>query len=1036
MTPTSSPIVPAAARQPVLVLGMHRSGTSALARVLQFMGAWPGDDAELLPAHPVDNPTGYCERVDIVVEHDRFLEEIGFAWDRVAGFDPGAIDPAARQFFVAQIAAIMSRIDTGGRPWLLKDPRLCLLLPLWRELLERPAYVVVVRDPSEIAASMYRTHRGGYPTSFLLALWEKYMRLLLDALEGERVLFVSYPRLLADAPAESARLAAGLGTLGIASLHPPADDDLQGFLDPGLRRSAADAALRPTAEQGALYGWLEARAAEPGAVTVGGFPRSQANDAVLRDYVGARAHHEQHVRREALGEVAERLASLEQASTAREQQSLRLAEAAQQQAATLHGELQRLRHELDQARRENAALAGESAKVAPLEQECHRLQTELAQVAAHADAREQALTAMRRSWSWRISAPVRWLADLLGRVLPHRVELGFHRLFYAIPGFDERRKRAGIIWLHRHAPGLTRHTLSYRLYLQEQRLERIEQRATPQRMDSTTAGQWIATQPDPPRISIVMPVHDVDATWLRAAIESVQRQFYPHWELCIADDASGRAETVAVLDDLAARADPRIRLVRLDCNTGIAGASNAALELATGEYVGFLDHDDMLTRDALLEMARRIVLDAPDLLYSDEDKLDADGRHVEPHFKPDFSLDHLFSINYLCHFTVIRRELLTRIGGFRPGYDGAQDFDLVLRASEAGQSIAHIPLVLYHWRKIEGSTAADSAAKPAAANAGCRALADSLARRKLDARAEPGPFPTTYVVRYAIRGTPLVSILIPFRDKPELLRQCVESVLETTAYPHYEIIGLDNGSTDPATLALMQELAHRDGRIRFEHYDAPFNYSAINNFGARQANGEHLLLLNNDTRVIGAEWLGAMLEHSQRPEVGVVGAKLLYEDGTIQHAGVIAGLGGVAGHAHLALHGDDPGHFACAQLIHDVSAVTFACAMTRREVFEQLGGLNELDLTVAFNDIDYCLRAREAGYLVVYTPLATLYHFESKSRGYEDNDSKQARFLAESNYMQRRHDAALQRGDPYYNPNLSLTHPFEPNHNYADALPS
>jgi GT2 family glycosyltransferase len=545
----------------------------------------------------------------------------------------------------------------------------------------------------------------------------------------------------------------------------------------------------------------------------------------------------------------------------------------------------------------------------------------------------------------------------------------------------------------------------------------------------------IAAMSDPPFISILMPVYNVERRWLTAAVDSVRRQFYPHWELCIADDASTRAETKAALDGLAG-IDKRIKILRLAANVGIAGASNAALQMAGGDYIGLLDNDDALTRDALLEVARTIIADDPDVVYSDEDKLDVDGRHVDVHFKSDFNPDYFLSINYLCHFTVLRRALLERIGGFRAGYDGAQDYDLFLRATESGELVQHIAKVLYHWRMTPGSTATTSSAKPKSWDAGQRALAESISRRGIDGVAEAGPYPNTYRVRRAISGQPLVSVLLPFRDKPELLSTCILSLLEKTDYSHFEIVGIDNGSIDPATRTLMHDLERRDSRIRFVAYDKPFNYSSINNFAAGEARGEHLLLLNNDTEIVSAEWMRAMLEHSQRPEVGVVGAKLLYPDQRIQHAGVIVGIGGVAGHAHLLQSAQEPGYFSRAQLLQNLSAVTFACAMTRRAVWRQLGGLNEHDLHIAFNDIDYCLRAREAGYLVVYTPYATLYHHESKTRGYEDNPEKQARFFREATYMQTRHRPILERGDPYYNPNLRLDiHDFSALPGYVDALP-
>ncbi|HEX6833481.1 MAG TPA: glycosyltransferase family 2 protein, partial [Rudaea sp.] len=419
----------------------------------------------------------------------------------------------------------------------------------------------------------------------------------------------------------------------------------------------------------------------------------------------------------------------------------------------------------------------------------------------------------------------------------------------------------------------------------------------------------------------------------------------------------------------------------------------------------------------------------------DEDKLDENGEHVEVHCKPDFSPDYFFSLNYLCHFSVLRRSLLESIGGFRAGFDGAQDYDLFLRASERTERIAHIPLVLYHWRKISGSTATTSQAKPTTTLAGQRALAESMQRRNIDCDVEAGPFPNSFRVRRRILGDPLVSILIPFRDKAALLDACVTSVLEKTRYRNFEIVCIDNGSTEEETRRTLERLQRADRRVAVERFDAPFNYSAINNYGVRRSKGEHLLFLNNDTEVIASEWLDSMLEHSQRPEVGVVGARLLYGDDTIQHAGVIVGPGGVAGHAHLFSPGDDPGYFSRIRLVQNLSAVTFACAMTRRAVFEQVGGLNADDLKIAFNDVDYCLRVREAGYLIVYTPYALLHHYESKSRGYEDTPEKQARFSTEVLYMQKRFKSLIERGDPYYNPRLSLSNSFQPDPNYVYELP-
>ena len=1007
----------------ILVLGMHRSGTSALTRVLAGAGAWVGDDEEMLPAHPADNPTGYWERRDIVAAHDEFLTAAGCGWDRLAHFDYAKVDDAARRDLRTRLMDILGAIETQGRPLVLKDPRLCVTLPAWLDLLPAAVPVIAVRDPREIASSIRRSHRGVFATHYLVALWEKYLRSALDALAGRRVLFVAYARLVADPANQAARILTGLRHLGVTGLADPSRELIAATIDARLARSPPRSNTLLTPGQTALYGWLErcACAAEP--VPVADVPGGLGPDQTLAEYEEAAAWLKQRTRESVLAEITQRLAAVEAATEHQRTAMLTQIQLLGQQVAATGVALEQSRAEATAARAEIERLGGEIGHQ-------HELATALerGRAAAHA-----AVDAMRASLSWRLTAPLRGLGALALASL-HGCEQGLYRLYYALPGFDADRKRAAIVSLHQHAPWLTGRTESYRMYQLERDIE--ARRDHQQRCNRQSAMTAVAAMSTRPLISIVMPVHDVDPRWLHEATDSVRNQFYPHWELCIVDDASARAETRAALSAIANLRDQRIRMSRLDDNAGIAGASNAALAMASGEYVGLLDHDDVLARDALLEMARVIVADAPDLLYSDEDKLDENGGHVEPNFKPDFSPDYLLSNNYICHFLVIRRELLDRIGAFRVGFDGAQDYDLVLRASEMAHHIAHVPLVLYHWRKATNSTAGSIEAKPAAVEAGRRAVDDALARRGIRGRAQHGPFAATYTVRRTLAERPLISIIVPFRDKPDLLRACFESVLETSTYAAFELIGIDNGSTGSSTQELMRELTTRDRRIRFERYDAPFNYSAINNFGVRHARGEYLLFLNNDTRVIAPDWLEAMLEQSARPEVAVVGAKLLYEDTTIQHAGVIAGLNGVAGHAHLGLPRDYPGYFAKTQLIHNVSAVTFACAMTRRKVFDELGGLDECDLTIAFNDIDYCLRARERGYLVVYTPLAELYHYESKSRGSDfKDDATHDRFLTEVAFMQRRHATLLRDGDPYYNPNLSLLRGYEPAIDYVAGLP-
>jgi len=524
-----------------------------------------------------------------------------------------------------------------------------------------------------------------------------------------------------------------------------------------------------------------------------------------------------------------------------------------------------------------------------------------------------------------------------------------------------------------------------------------------------------------PRISVVMPVYNTPEVFLRRAIDSVINQLYPHWELCIADDASPEPHIHRVLEEYTAR-ESRIRVIYREENGHISAASNSALVLATGEFVALLDHDDELPSHALYLVAKEIEAhpDA-DIVYSDEDKIDEAGNRYDPHFKSDVNPELLYSQNYISHLGVYRRSLVETVGGFRAGYEGSQDYDLLLRCYARTQPacVHHIPRVLYHWRAVSGSTARAVDEKSYAAEAARSALEDYFHSLGEDAEVTHGPVPTTYRVRFPLpRPQPLVSIIIPTRNGVQLLCTCVSSVLEKTHYEAYEIIIVDNQSDEPATLAYLGELrAHP--RCRVLRYDAPFNFSAINNCAVREARGEFVLLLNNDTEVISPEWLEELVMWGSREGIGAVGCKLFYPDGTIQHAGVILGIGGVAGHCHKYCPGDLPGYFGRMATVHEAGGNTAACLLVRRNTYLSVGGLDEENLRVAFNDVDFCLKLRQAGLRNLWTPYAVLYHHESKTRGYEDTPDKQARFQAEIEFMQGRWGDALLH-DPAYSPNLTL----------------
>ena len=531
---------------------------------------------------------------------------------------------------------------------------------------------------------------------------------------------------------------------------------------------------------------------------------------------------------------------------------------------------------------------------------------------------------------------------------------------------------------------------------------------------------------DGPTFSILLPTYETPDRWLRECIDSVLAQAWPKWELCIADDASPSPRVRDTVARYAAR-DPRIRLVVRERNGHISAASNSALAMARGDYVALLDHDDVLRPHALLEMAEAIAANPDlDLLYSDEDKIDEHGRRLEPYFKPDWNPDLLLGQNYVCHLCVVRTALAREVGGFREGYEGSQDHDLVLRCTRGlpGARIGHVPRVLYHWRAIPGSTALHRDAKDYAAVAGARAVADHVVHEAPGATVdvlEHGH----YRVRWPLPDpVPKVSIIVPTRDRADLLRACVESILGRTDYPDFELLVVDNRSSDDDALALLASLEGRD-RVRVLRYDAPFNYSAINNWSVGQSLGSVVALVNNDIEVISPDWLSEMVAQAERAGVGAVGAMLLYPDDRIQHAGVILGLGGIANHAYAGQPADIGGHGGRAKVVQQLSAVTGACLVVGRDRYEAVGGLDEA-LHVAFNDIDFCLRLGAAGYRNLWTPFARLYHHESATRGSDLEGGKRDRFLDEVALMQARWGERLEL-DPAYNPNLALTGPgFEP----------
>ena len=523
-----------------------------------------------------------------------------------------------------------------------------------------------------------------------------------------------------------------------------------------------------------------------------------------------------------------------------------------------------------------------------------------------------------------------------------------------------------------------------------------------------------------PLISIAVPAYQTPVEFLRQMIESLIVQTYSNWELCIVNASPDNEEMQKVLAEYSA-GDSRVRFCNLKENLGIAENTNRAFAMTKGEFVGLLDHDDLLAPNALYEIVK-ILQDHPqaDALYTDEDKVTTElDEHFQPHLKPDFNLDLLRSNNYICHFFVVRKSIVEKAGGFRKEFDGAQDYDFIFRCTENAGEVLHVPEILYHWRTHKASTADNPASKMYAFEAGKRAIEAHLERTGTEGEVSHTQDLGFYRVKYPVQGKPLVSVIIPNKDEKETLQTCLEMLEKNTGYQNFEIIIVENNSTTDEIFRYYKELSG-NRKIHLLRWGKEFNYSAINNFAVAHAKGEYLLFLNNDVKSINPDWLEEMLGVCQRPEVGGVGAKLIYPDNTIQHAGCVIGVGGIAGHMFVDMPADRTGYLHKASLLQDMSAVTAACLLMKKEVFEQAGGFTE-ELAVAFNDVDLCLKVRKNGYLIVYDPYAKLYHMESKTRGAEDSKEKVRRFQTEIEYMRCHWIDILKNGDPCYNKNLSLT---------------
>lgn len=522
-----------------------------------------------------------------------------------------------------------------------------------------------------------------------------------------------------------------------------------------------------------------------------------------------------------------------------------------------------------------------------------------------------------------------------------------------------------------------------------------------------------------PEISITIPLYNTKREFLKDIMDSIVGQSYQKWELCLADGSTSDDVEKYLREHYLS--DSRIKYKRLNKNLGIAGNTNTALNMASGEFIMLADHDDVLEKDALFEIVNLFNKNRKlDIVYTDEDLTNKNGtKYLSPRFKPDFNINFLRSINYICHIFLVRKSILDKVGGFRPEYDGAQDWDLILRCCEQTEYIGHVPKVLYHWRAHEGSTAGNPDSKKYAIDAGRRAVAEHYRRIGLQAKIEDTGIFIMFRTDFVVQNNPKISIIICNKDQKNTLKKCVDSIINKSTYENYEIIIVENNSTERETFQYYDEIEKQTDKVRVVYYEGEFNYSKVNNFGVQYASGEYYLLLNNDTEVITENWLEKMVGYCQLQNTGIVGAKLLYPDDSVQHCGVVIGIGGFAGHILTLSDRNEVGYFGRLQAVQNVSAVTGACLMIKKSVFDKVGGLDE-HFKIALNDIDLCLKVRKLGYDIIIHPGVELYHYESKSRGLEETPEKHERFKGEISLFRNRWKKELNEGDPFYNPNLTL----------------
>jgi O-antigen biosynthesis protein len=1114
----------------IVVLGMHRSGTSALTRVLSLCGATL--PKQIVPPAP-DNEAGFWEVAEIIAIHEELLASAGSRWDNVLEFPQSWFTSSIAESFKCRIINILHENFADAPLLVIKDPRMCRLVPLWLSVFNdfgaEPLFIFVIRNPLEVAASL--EVRNGFLPAKSIMLWLRHFLAAERDTRGMKRVFISYEDLLNDWRGVIQRLSIELD-IQWSKQPDSVEAEIDAFLSSQLRHHLVT--HKEIVARTDIVSWVKTTFDWAMRATKGLAAASEELDSVHEALLSADRAFAPLVTANTLeisklseditrlnGELTQFIGNINVLEVQVAERDRQIAQMQKEMVQTIQAQHEQLNNMInalkaDIVRRDkqiDAIYRSTSLHISLLQKlfryirwKKHKIILRpIYQVIRHGDEFESIgedpqflITSTRHrapsGWSLicysgsaqsyplrpkiyvdtgqgfseisviQLNCIVHGIAQEIIR-LPDKVtalrfdpmdtqgkftinnfeiiEIGKVQLSilliwrYVIPII--RTPSSGIHVLKKAMQAVQRDGFSALKHLLVDKIKReplenyhqwIHKYDALTDIDRGLIQKRIAQMSYKPLISVVMPVYNIDVRWLREAIESVRNQLYPHWELCIADDASSKSEVKDVLKEYE-RLDSRIKVVYRENNGHISAASNSALCLATGEFIALMDHDDVLAEHALYLVVEELNKHSDaDIVFSDEDKIDERGIRYEPYFKSDWNPDLFYSQNFVSHLGIYRRKLINEIGGFRLGYEGSQDYDLALRVVErtSKDKIRHIPFILYHWRAISGSTALAVGEKNYAHEVARKALRSHFERLGIKVQVTNGVGAYHRVIYEVPKPAPLVSLIMPTRDRLGLLQRSVKDILQATDYANIELIIVDNQSEQLDTIAFLKNI-QSDRRVRVLKYDRPYNFSAINNMAAREANGNIIGLVNNDIGVINPGWLTEMVSHAVRQEIGAVGVMLYYSNDTIQHAGVVLGIGGVAGHVHKHLPRGIRGYFSRAALIQNFFAVTAACILMRRSVFKEVGGLDEDNLPVAFNDVDLCIKIHNHGYRILWTPYAELYHYESATRGSDHTPEQLPRFMNEVSYMKQRWKDIL-NNDPYYSPNLSLE-----NDNFSLAYP-